>query len=174
MKEVYDDCTARYTGKHKDALERVVRKLHKAPCPNKHPDLPDTEDAIVELFFTEFKSFRKKQAPFDKEYRWNSAMTLKGESYRWHEEYSLPYTIVLGFVAARVCSKLLGIGPCERSWGDVKNIKTGKRAHISGDSTEKRAIVYSTALMDTARLRRKEMEKVDGNKSNMFGDDDMK
>lgn len=121
-----------------------------------------------------FKSFRKKQAPFDKEYRWNSAMTLKGESYRWHEEYSLPYTIVLGFVAARVCSKLLGIGPCERSWGDVKNIKTGKRAHLSGDSTEKRAIVYSTALMDTARLRRKEMEKVDGNKSNMFGDDDMK
>jgi hypothetical protein len=45
-------------GKHKDTLEWVVRKLHHAPCPNpnKHPDLPDIEGAILELFFIKYKS----------------------------------------------------------------------------------------------------------------------
>jgi hypothetical protein len=101
-------------------------------------------------------------------------MVQKGQSWRWHKEHSLNYTVVLGFVACRVCSKTLGIGPCERSWGDFKNIKTGKRSHLSGESTEKRAIIYSTALMDMARLERNEREKADVTDHNMFGDHDMK
>jgi len=52
---------------------------------------------------------------------------------------------VLGFVGCRVTSKLCWIGPAERSWGRVKNIKTGKRSHMSGESTEKRSILYVSA-----------------------------
>ena len=40
----------------------------------------------------------------------------------WHKKYSLPSTKVLGFVAFRVTSKILGIGSAERSWGYVKTI----------------------------------------------------
>ena len=36
------------------------------------------------------------------------------------------FTKVLGFVACRVTSKVLGIGAAESSWGDVKTIKYGK------------------------------------------------
>ena len=39
---------------------------------------------------------------------------------------SLPFTKVLGFVVCRVTSNFLGIGASERSWGDVKTIKSGK------------------------------------------------
>ena len=176
MPDVYADATARFKGNHRDALERVVRKLHKAPCPNPAIELADkTEDEIVELFWKEFKAFQKKQPPFHLAYRWNSQDARMGKSWLWHEQHSLPYTYVLGYVACRVTSKTLGIGPCERSWGDVKNIKTGKRSHISGETVEKRTILYSSALMNTARERRKEMERIDavGN-SAMFCDDDIK
>jgi hypothetical protein len=36
----------------------------------------------------------------------------------------------LGAFACIVCSKLLGIGSAERSWGGVKHLKTNKRSHI--------------------------------------------
>ena len=32
---------------------------------------------------------------------------------------------VLGFVACRVCSNVLGIGMAERAWGDLKLVKGG-------------------------------------------------
>ena len=100
---------------------------------------------------------------------------MVGNSHVWHELYSLPYTKVLGFVACRTCSKPLGIGACERSWGDVKNIKTGKRSHLSAESTKKRAVLYTTAKIHEARIRKTIMEKVDAEGPNaMFGDDDMK
>ena len=60
---------------------------------------------------------------------------------------------MLGFVACRVSSKNAGVGMCERNWGDVKEIKTGKRSGLSGDSTEKQALIYTTARVKKARLR---------------------
>ena len=40
-------------------------------------------------------------------------------------------------------------------------IKTGKRGHIKDESIEKRAILYSTAKMNEARIRNAAMEKLD-------------
>ena len=37
---------------------------------------------------------------------------------------------VLGFVACRVTSKILGIGSTKRSWGDVKTIKPGNLVDV--------------------------------------------
>ncbi len=54
-----------------------------------------------------------------------------------HEKYSIPHTLVLGFVAWGVTSNLCGIGPAERSWDRVKQVKDGKRCHLSAKSTER-------------------------------------
>jgi hypothetical protein len=67
------------------------------------------------------------------------------------------------------------MGACERNWGDVKTIKTGKRVHISGASIEKRAILYTKSCIEAARIRRKQFEKIDAKGDTArFGDDDIK
>ena len=65
---------------------------------------------------------------------------------------SLPFTKVLGFVVCQVTSNFLGIGASERSWGDVKTIKSGKRSAISSDVSEKQSIVYTSACIDQLEL----------------------
>ena len=62
--------------------------------------------------------------------------------------------MALGFVGCRVTSKVAGIGACERNWEDVKEIKSGKSSKLAGESTEKRAIIYTTAWVQEARLLR--------------------
>jgi hypothetical protein len=176
MPEVHDDCNARLTGYHRDAIERVVRKLFKEPFSNKIPSVHGmTEDEIVDTFWDEFKAFRNKTAPFDKANRWNATGARKGKSHLWHEKYSKPHTKALGDVGCKVCSPLPGIGPCERVWGGVKGIKCGNQALMSGESTEKRSIVYTSAVIMEARHKRDSQERLQGNTVNtLFGDDDMK
>ena len=67
-------------------------------------------------------------------------------------KYSLPCTKVLGFVACRVISKVLGIGAEENSWGDVNTIKSGKRSAIRSDVSEKQSIVYTSACIYSSRI----------------------
>ena len=50
-----------------------------------------------------------------------------------NQKYSLPCTKVIGFVACRVISNVLGIEESEISRGDVKTIKYGKRYAIISD-----------------------------------------
>ena len=128
MPAMRDDVVECMTGVHCDTIERVVTKLHEPPFPNNSKEIEGkTISDILHMFWLEFKYFQHKTGPFDKEARWLTNTALVGKSHVWNELYSLPYTGVLGFIACRVCSKPLGIGPCERIWGDVKNIKTGKR-----------------------------------------------
>ena len=68
MPEVYGDCNARLSGDDRNAIERVVRKLFKEPFTNNIPSVQGmSEDEIVHTFWDEFKAFRNKTAPFDKE-----------------------------------------------------------------------------------------------------------
>ena len=63
------------------------------------------------LFWTEYTDFYIKNGSFeDDEFIRKSKYIRDGNSYLWHQKYSLPYTKVLGFVAYRVTSKVLGIG----------------------------------------------------------------
>ena len=176
LPEVRADALERITGEHRDMIESVVLRLHVPPCPNKNPKIRGmTDEEITDLFWEEYKLFTHKMGPYNKESRWNSPDVKAGRSHCWHEKYSLPYTVVLGFVGCRVTSKCLGIGAAERSWGDVKTIKSGNRSHISAASVEKRAILYTTARVNEARIQRKLMEKIDAEGPNtMFGDDDLK
>ena len=69
----------------------------------------------------------------------------------------------------------MGICPYERIWGDIKNIKTGKRLHLELESTKKRSVLYNTANIDDARININIMEKIDAECPNaMFGDDYIK
>jgi hypothetical protein len=105
---------------------------------------------------------------------WASSDCVSGKSYLWHKKHTLPYTIVLGYVACRVTSTLCGIGPAERSWGGVRQIKDGVRSHLGGESTEKRSVIYVTAKIQEARLRKHQMEKLDATGPDAtFGDDNI-
>ena len=69
----------------------------------------------------------------------------------------------------------MGIIPCDRSWVDVKKIKTGKRSHLVMELTKKRSFLNTTAKIYDARINRNIMEKIDAEGPNvMFGDDDIK
>jgi len=69
--------------------------------------------------------------------RWHLPEVKLGASYIWHELYSLPYYKILGLVACRTTSKITGIGPGERAWGDVKYLKPGKCVALSRAKTKK-------------------------------------
>ena len=110
------------------------------------------DNQILNTFWTEFADFRNWRGVFGvAAARWQGCQVRAGMSHLWHKKYSLHYTKVLGFVGCRMTSKNAGIGMCERNWGYVKKIKSGKRSGLSGESTEKRALVYTTAL----KLRRR-------------------
>ena len=80
-----------------------------------------------DVFWTEYTAFDNKVGSYDyDESIWKSKDISDGNSHLWNQKYSLPFTKVLGFVACRVTSKFLGIGAEERSWGEVKTIKSGK------------------------------------------------
>ena len=172
--EVMADVNARMTGEHRNAIERLVVRLHSIPCPNEKA-IGMSDSDLIDTFWNEQKEFSQKSGKFQYANRWNSPDVRAGKSHTWHEKYSLPHTKILGYVACRVCSKCLGIGSAERSWGDTKHIKSGKRSHMSAESVEKRTILYGTARVTEARMKQPALERDDatGPKA-MFGDDDMK
>lgn len=163
MPEVMADVKQRMTGEHRDAAERVINKLyaHKVEA---------NMAEIIDTFWNEHKDFCNKAGVFNRQNRWNVMDVVIGNSHIWHEKYSLPYTKVLGYVACRVTSKILGIGSAERAWGDVKHLKKDKRAHLSGEKTEKQSILYTTARLEEARIKRAEREA----EGTLFGDEDIK
>jgi hypothetical protein len=61
---------------------------------------------------------------------------------------------VLGKFACRVCSKIVGIGSAERTWGTVKHLKTDKRAHLSPEAVEKQATIFGASGMIDAEIDR--------------------
>ena len=68
----------------------------------------------------------------------------------------------------------LGIGSAERAWGDPSAIKTGNRSHMGERSTKMRSIIYTAARVNEARIRNKEMERIDAEgPGSIFGDDDI-
>ena len=57
----------------------------------------------------------------------------------------------------------------------MKGIKTGNKVRISGESMNKQAIIYTSALVNEARIRKAAKERMDAKGcSMMFSDDDMK
>ena len=70
----------------------------------------------LDTLWSEYTNFNQNNDPFySNEFICNSKDISDGNSHLWHQKYSLPSTKVLGFVAWRVTSKILGMGSADRS-----------------------------------------------------------
>ena len=103
---------------------------------------------------------------------WKSSLLEKGTVHLWHDIFSNNNAKILGFVGCRVTSKILGIGNAERAWGAVKQLKSGRRGHLSGSNTKKQATIFAKACIDDAKLRRENAIKNDDSTYTCWTDDD--
>ena len=62
----------------------------------------------------------------------------------------------------------------ERSWGDVKTIKSGNISSLGSDISEKQSILYTSACIEEARIgkTRSQMDSKDGSHSQYWNDED--
>ena len=97
------------TGIHKDAVDHCIEQMFSYD-PN--IDVAEKQD----MFWTEYSSFEHRNPPFDKKDRQTSHDGDAGRDHLWHKKDAAPFTKVLGLFCMRVCSKVVGIGSCERAW----------------------------------------------------------
>ena len=131
---------------HRKQVNNVIKKLFSGSS-------EEEINVTLDVFWTEYTAFDNKVGSYDAaEFIWKIKDISDGNSHLWHQKYSLPFTKVIGFVACRVTSKVLGIGATESSWGDVKKIKSGKRSAISSYVSEKQSTGYTSACIESARI----------------------
>jgi len=163
MPDIREDVRENENGEHRLAVERLLMKFFS--------NMPrEMIDQKIDKFWTEYEKFKAKMEPYNRQHIWNSP-DCKNNTHEWHKKYSLPFTSVLGYVACRVTSKILGIGACERAWGDVKRLKAGQRSKTSSEVIEKQSVIYTTACIEAARLKRQELgqDRQDTNENSILG-----
>jgi hypothetical protein len=114
--------------------------------------LKNDEDLIgnmINKFWNEFEDFQGKKGVYmDRPYIFkNHSDLLNNKSFLWHKKESERFTEYFGAFACRVCSKILGIGSAEQSWGDVKQLKDNKRSHLSGDRVKNKLLFTVKAVL---------------------------
>ena len=168
--EVFIDSQQNATGQHRDAVDRLLKKMYAS-------HMADDSDELASLFndfWDEFELFKSKTGPFEKLYIWKESNPdlHHGRSYMWHKKNSLPFTKIFGKFACRVCSKIVGMGSAERNWGDVKHLKTDKRAHMSSDAVQKQATIFGASCMLNARIERDAKRGTDDDPYKFLTEDD--
>ena len=138
---------------HREQVDNVIKTLFSGAY--------EGEMAVtLDLFLTEYTVFDNMIGSFDAdEFIWKIKDIRDGNIHLRHQTYLLPFTKVIGFVACKVTSKVLGIGASERSWGDAKTIKSGKISAISSDVSEKQSIFYTSACIESARIEQYHSDK---------------
>ena len=129
----------------------------------------------LDTFWSEYKKSNQNNDPFDRnEFIWNSKYTSGGNSHIWHQKQSLPSTKAPGFVAYRVTSKVIGILSADRSWGDVKTIKSGKISAHGSDISSKQSILHTSVYIEETRIGRNlsPTDSKDGSHSHSWNDED--
>jgi hypothetical protein len=161
--EIYKDSDDNMTGDHRNAVDRLLKKLMGSEFADDSNELAE----IMNTFWDEFEHFKTKSGQFQKAYIWSSQNRdlLLGKSHVWHKKNSYFQTKILGKFACRVCSKIVGMGSAERNWGDVKYLKSEKRSHLSPESVEKQATIFGASCMADAAIER---EKVQSNQTDRY------
>ena len=143
--EIRQDVINYEVGADRLKVEEVIRKLY-------YPIRDEDLGVVIETFWREFDEFQTRRGPsYSRAWIWQSEEIKQGNCHLWHKMYSVPFTKVFGRVACRVCSKPLGCGLAERTWGSFKHLKSGKRSHLSGDKSQKQATIFGSACIDRAR-----------------------
>ena len=89
---------------HMNQVNNVIKNLFAGSY---EKELNKTIDA----FWIQYTKSNHKNDPYDSnEFIWISKDIRDGNSHLWHQKYYLPSTKVIGFVACRVTSKIIGIG----------------------------------------------------------------
>jgi hypothetical protein len=83
------DVMDQLTGAHRDAIEKVVSRLHVPPCPNYNPDVSAmSSHEIVDTFWNEFKVFQNRTNPYHDASHWASYGVMIGNSYLAREIFT--------------------------------------------------------------------------------------
>ena len=156
--EIFEDSALNMTGEDRNVLERLLQKMMGTGM----ADDSDEFAAIMNTFWSEYEDFKSKSGPFGKAYIWNAKNSdlVLGKSHLWHKTNSYFHTKVLGKFACRVCSKIVGMGSAERNWGDVKYLKSEKRAHLSPEAVQKQATIFGASCMADAALERQKTQSL--------------
>ena len=160
---IFQDAKDHCTNAHLRALRRVAKNLLDHDGNTK-----ENLDVNVTAFMEQFQHFRDKRGVYSDPSIWTSNLAVTGQSHLWHKLNSWSENFQLGHVACRVTSKGLGIGPCERQWGDVKQMCSGKRSAISSERLEKQAVLFGNHSICRARIKR----NIYGN-DHVWGPDDL-
>jgi hypothetical protein len=157
---VTDDVRGNVTIDHRDAVEHIIKLLYQYS-----PDVGNFKlqyhNDTCDTLWTKWSNFSNKLDTFSSNCMWYIAPAVSGKIYVFHECNSLKVTKVLGYVVCCVTSKALCIGAAERSWGDVKQLKTGKRSHLSVVAVEQHNIIFGAASMHKAHIGQEEAENLD-------------
>jgi hypothetical protein len=129
-----------------------LTKLFIAPG-RQEDEVKSVQNIILKLFWQEWNEFNTRTELFDaNKYIWGSDDIATNRSHFWHKINSYNDTKWLGKLACVVCSKTGGIGNAERSWSSVKTLVSGKRAHLSPETTSKQATIYGAACAERAAI----------------------
>ena len=149
VQEIRADVTSNMTMDVRKALERVTLKLLGYASTKKQ------QGEMLNTLWAQYEHFQNKTGHYaSRDHIWSSPDLERGDSHVWHRKNTLPGYTVLGKVACIVCSKILGIGSAERAWGDVKHLKTDKRAHLGGNTTKMQATMYGNHCRMKAQIER--------------------
>jgi hypothetical protein len=140
QEEIRKDVLANSTGQDQVAVGLVIGTIYY-PIRNK-------ELAVIrQTFGREFDDFQTKRGPaFSRPFIFNEP-EVKTAPHQWHKIYSISRDAkVFGQVACHVCSKPLGCGSAQRTWGAFKHLKNGKGSHLGAGRT-----VYGAACIEKGR-----------------------
>ncbi len=122
--EVREHVAENMTPEHREAIERVVRRLHVVPCPNKDAKVIGKNiEEIVDLFWDEFKCFEKKTKPFDNAARWSTPNAVQGKSYLWHENTHCLTQVFWVLLLAILPPRLLGLGHVSKTGQQSRTLR---------------------------------------------------
>jgi hypothetical protein len=157
------------TKDYKASVNRLLKKLF-VPRNLSEEDAHLTYATVNHEFWSEWQDFTNRRGEFPQDdVMWLDPKIKDNQSHMWHYNHTLTETKWLGQLACRVCSKISGIGSAERNWGDVKQLKSGKRTSLKSEQLNWQATIYGSACAKKAR----DSLKVDKNIFNVWNDTDM-
>jgi hypothetical protein len=137
---------------HKETVSNLIGTLF-VPENISSDEKDEVLSKLLNKFWMEWDEFNGRTGRFDsKKFFWGSHLIDENKSHFWHKLHSLIETEVLGKLGCNVHG-IAGIGGAERSWGEVKHLKTGQRAHLSSAMISKSATIYGSACADRATKR---------------------
>ena len=144
------DVATHMDGQRCNKIEKCVRKLLSHNIDGEEDGVIDRK---IDTFWDKLKQFQclfgsfLRKGILDHSNWFNSTDCTNGNSAKWHAKYFAHHTKVLGFVVCHTTFKIIGCGAPKRSWTDCKEIKTGKRTHLSGNKLNKQATLYTSSCL---------------------------